>query len=101
MTEFSDPFMIKHKNKVDVALSEIAFRYLDRFPVYKFKNNTKQIIISAALESLEIHKDKIIVNVSYLELTKVLIGYLVMFVLAVGLVIVVAVTGVVLPFMDG
>lgn len=81
-TKIEDPFLKKHEDKVGMIIGEIAYAYLNNFPVYDLKK--KGIIISAALESVEVHQDYITVNLSLLALTKTLMIYLVAFVLAIG-----------------
>lgn len=81
-TKIEDPFLKKHEDKVAMVISEVAYVYLKNFPVYDLKK--KGIIISASLESVEVHQDYITVNLSLLALTKTLMAYLVGFLLAMG-----------------
>ena len=81
-TEFTDAFLIKHKQKVDIILQKAVFVYLNNLPVFKFKKDATQTIISMAIESVEVHQDSLTVNVSYMALTKTLIGYAIMLIIS-------------------
>jgi len=81
-TKMEEPFLKKHEAKVGMILGKVAYAYLDRFHVYDLKK--QGIIISASLESVEVHPDYITVNLSLMALTKTLMIYLAAFVLAIG-----------------
>ena len=97
-TEFKDPFLIKHKKMVDVVLQKAVVAYLNNLPVFKFKNDTKQTIISMAIESVEVHNDSLQVNISYMALTKTLIGYAFLVIFSLVIAVLMMRSGIVLPF---
>ena len=97
-TEFNDPFLIKHKDVVDVVLQKAVIAYLNNLPVFKFKNDTKQTIISMAIESIEVHNNSLQVNISYMALTKTLIGYAFLVLFSLVIAVLMMRSGIVLPF---
>ncbi len=97
-TEFQDAFLIKHKQVVDTVLKQAIITYLNNLPVFKFKNDAKQTIISMAIESVEVHDDSLQVNISYMALTKTLIGYVVLVLFSLVLTVVTMRIGFIFPF---
>lgn len=97
-TEFQDAFLIKHKQVVDAGLKQAVITYLNNLPVFKFKNDAKQTIISMAIESVEVHNDSLQINISYMALTKTLIGYVVLVLFSLVLTVVTIRTGFIFPF---
>jgi len=82
-SDLKDKFLKINKSLVDKGMSTLVRSYLEKSPVYALKGQT---IISMAIESISVKKDAIVVNISWLKLTGVLMGYLAAFLLAIGLV---------------
>ncbi len=80
-----------------VVLQKAVVAYLNNLPVFKFKNDAKQTIISMAIESIEVHKDSLQVNISYMALTKTLIGYAVFVLFSLVIAVLMMRSGIVLP----
>ncbi|KKL95112.1 hypothetical protein LCGC14_1857890 [marine sediment metagenome] len=97
-TEFQDAFLIKHKQVIDAVLKQAIITYLNNLPVFRFKNDAKQTIISMAIESVEVHDDSLQVNISYMTLTKTLIGYVVLVLFSLVLTVFIMRTGFIFPF---